>query len=61
MTRNFLRSLAAVLGGNAIYYLLLPHLPAAMRHHIFRMDAGLLFDSLICVLLFILINWYDRK
>jgi hypothetical protein len=61
MRRNFMRSLAAVLGGNAVYYLLLPHLPPMAQHHIFRIDGGLLLDSLICVLLFLLLGWYDRK
>ena len=30
--RNFLDALAAVLTGNAIYFLLMPHLPVVMRH-----------------------------
>ena len=61
MLRNFLRSLAAVLGGNAIYYLIARYLPPAAQHHIFRVDAGLLLDSLLCVLLFIVLNWFDRR
>ena len=59
--RNFLRSLAAVLGGNAIYYLMVRYLPPAAQHRIFHIDAGLLIDCLLCVLLFIVLNWFDRR
>jgi len=41
-TKNFLDALTAVLAGNAIYYLLMPHLPAAARHNLFKEDWGLL-------------------
>jgi len=61
MRRNFLRSLAAVLGGNAIYYLIVRYLPPVAQHQVFRIDVGLLLDSLLCVLLFILLNWFDRR
>lgn len=60
MKRNFLRSLAAVLGGNAAYYLSYRSLPAGAQHQVFRFDAGLLLDSLFCVALFLLLNWFDR-
>ena len=59
--RNFLRSLAAVLGGAAIYWALMPHLPRVARHHIFHIDAGLLLYVLISVALYILLSWMDRK
>jgi len=61
MRRNFLLSLAAVLGGNAVYYLSYRHLPAAVQHQVFHFDAGLLLDTLICILLFLLLNWFDRR
>jgi hypothetical protein len=51
--KNFLDALVAVLAGNAIYFLLMPHLPLAMRHGLFREDWGLVVDFLICTLLFI--------
>lgn len=42
--RNFLDALVAVLAGNAIYFLLMPHLPRLVRHSLFREDWGLLVD-----------------
>jgi hypothetical protein len=51
--RNFLDALAAVLAGNAIYFLLMPHLPVGMRHSLFREDWGLLLDFVICTIIFI--------
>lgn len=50
--KNFLDALAAVLAGNAIYYLLMPHLPFAARHRLFKEDWGLVVDFLICLVLF---------
>jgi len=48
---GILRSLAAVVIGNALYFLaLLPHLPARARHSAFRVDLGLLIDFWTCVL-----------
>ncbi|MFZ0738630.1 MAG: hypothetical protein WCA98_19955 [Candidatus Acidiferrales bacterium] len=48
--RRWLEYLAAILIGNAIYYLSLqPHLPNALRHQEFRTDLGLLIDFMICV------------
>ncbi len=49
---NFLDALAAVLAGNAIYFLLMPHLPRGMRHAMFKEDWGLLVDFAICTILF---------
>ncbi len=60
--RNFLKSLAAVLLGNAIYFaLLLPHLPEQSRHGVFQIDFGLLIDFWICLILWGVINVLDRK
>ncbi len=50
--KNFLDALVAVLAGNAIYYLLMPHLPAVARHRLFKEDWGLLVDFAICVAIF---------
>jgi len=50
--KNFLDALAAVLAGNAIYYLLMPHLPTVARHRLFTEDWGLLVDFLICTVIF---------
>lgn len=52
--RRLLRSLIAVLAGNAIYFvLLLPHLPQWLRHRPMKIDAGLAFDFVICLVLYI--------
>jgi len=62
---NFLQSLFAVLLGNAAYYLLMPSLPAAARHHLFAIDLGLLVDFWFCVVAFGLIRtaqwWRHRR
>ncbi len=50
--KNFLDALVAVLAGNAIYYLLMPHLPRAARHRLFQEDWGLLVDFAICTVIF---------
>ncbi|MGA9641514.1 MAG: hypothetical protein WBQ72_08980 [Terriglobales bacterium] len=59
--RNFLDALAAVLAGNAIYYLLMPHLPQSMRHSLFAEDWGLLVDFVICTVLFVVIKLAFRR
>jgi len=46
---NFVHSLAAVLAGNAVYFLLMPHLPRAVRHVPFQTDMGLLVDACFCL------------
>lgn len=57
MRRNFLKSLIAVLAGNAAYFLLLePHLPAAARHHAFEFDLGLLLNFWVCLVIYGLIE-----
>lgn len=51
--RNFLDALLAVLAGNAIYYLLRPHLPLVARHARFAEDWGLVVDFCICAGIFV--------
>jgi hypothetical protein len=46
---NFAQSLAAVLAGNAAYFLLMPSLPPAARHVPFQTDVGLLVDACFCL------------
>jgi len=58
---NFLDALAAVLAGNAIYFLVMPHLPPNMRHAMFKEDWGLLVDFAICAILFIAIKLIRRR
>jgi hypothetical protein len=59
--KNFLDALAAVLVGNAIYYLLMPHLPAVARHRFFREDWGLLLDFAICTVIFVVVKYARRR
>jgi hypothetical protein len=48
MTANFAQSLAAVLAGNAAYFLLMPVLPLPARHVPFQIDLGLVVDVSLC-------------
>jgi hypothetical protein len=59
--RNFLDALMAVLAGNAIYFLLMPHLPLVARHSLFREDWGLLVDFCICAAIFAGVKLTRRK
>ena len=49
---NFLQSLAAVLAGNLVYFLIMPYLPAAARHRPPHLDLGVLVDFWICLVFF---------
>jgi high-affinity K+ transport system ATPase subunit B len=50
---HFWKSLAAILTGNAIYFLIMaPRLPAAARHAPGRLDVGLLIDFWVCLVCF---------
>jgi len=58
---KLLRALAAVLAGNALYFLLLgPRLPAWARHTPFDLDIGLVFDFVICVALYVALGLLVR-
>jgi hypothetical protein len=46
---NFLQSLAAVLAGNAAYFLLMRFLPHWARHVPFKVDLGLAVDGVFCL------------
>jgi len=59
--KNFLDALAAVLAGNAIYYLLMPHLPAVARHRLFQEDWGLFVDFLVCTIIFGVVKYLRRE
>lgn len=51
--RRWIEYAAAILVGNAIYFLVLfPDLPSVLRHQPFRFDAGLLLDFLCCVVVY---------
>ena len=61
MMKNFLDALVAVLAGNAIYFLLMPHMPAAIRHRLFKEDLGLLVDFCICTVIFAAVKYARRS
>jgi hypothetical protein len=46
---NFVQSLIAVLAGNLVYFLLMPHLPPAAQHNPMKFDLGVLVDFWICL------------
>jgi hypothetical protein len=46
---NLLQSFIAVVAGNAVYFLLMPHLPAAARHDPAHLDLGVLVDFWFCL------------
>lgn len=54
--RNFLQSLAAVLVGNAVYFLVAPHLPVAVQHAWSRIDPGLIVDFGFCAVALVVIK-----
>lgn len=60
MMKNFLDALVAVLAGNAIYFLVMPHLPAVARHALFKEDWGLLVDFAICTVIFAAVKFARR-
>jgi len=58
--KNFLDALVSVLAGNAIYFLLMPHLPRVARHALFKEDWGLLVDFAICTVIFAAVKYARR-
>lgn len=62
LSRNFLVSLVAVLLGNLIYFLIMPHLPPAAQHRSYRLfpDLGLLIDFWICLVIYGVISFLTR-
>ena len=58
--KKFLDALVAVLAGNAIYFLLMPYLPAVARHALFKEDWGLLVDFSICTAIFAAVKYTRR-
>ena len=53
---NLLQMLLAILLGNLVYFLLLPHLPPAARHHLFHVDLGMMLDFWFCLVIYGLIR-----
>ncbi len=57
---NFVHALIAVLGGNAIYFLIMPYLPAPARHVAPHLDLGLVVDFWICLVILGLVKTFAR-
>ena len=53
---RWIKSLIAVVAGNALYFSLAPHLPAAARHEPFQLDIGVLADFWLCLVAYGLIE-----
>jgi hypothetical protein len=53
---NFAHALLAVLVGNLVYFLLMPHLPPGARHVPLRTDFGLAVDFCFCLVFFAIIK-----
>jgi len=53
---NLLQALLAIVLGNVLYFLLLPSLPPAARHHLFHVDLGSLVDFWFCLVVYGLIR-----
>jgi len=57
MRARSLKSLIAVVTGNALYFLvLMPRLPEAARHTPFKADLGLLVDTWVCLVMYGLVE-----
>jgi len=60
--RRLLKQSVAIVAGNLLYFFLLtPHLPSAGRHIPYRLDLGLLVDLWVCLVLYGIVEWADRK
>jgi hypothetical protein len=49
---NLLQALLAIIMGNVVYFLLLPSLPLAARHHRFHFDLGTIIDFWFCLVFY---------
>jgi hypothetical protein len=58
---NFVQSLIAVLVGNAVYFLLMPHLPPAARHIPRRLDLGVAVDLWLCLVILGIVKTIARR
>jgi hypothetical protein len=63
--RRLLKSLIAVVAGNAAYFLLMPYMPAAARHQRNQLDLGLLVDFWFCLVAYgvleLILRAYRRR
>ena len=57
---NLLQSFIAVVAGNAVYFLLMPHLPPVARHDPAHLDLGVVIDFWFCLVFLGLIKTLTR-
>ena len=55
-TKRWIKYMVAIVVGNAIYFVLEPHLPPAAQHHPYHADMGLFVDLWFCVAIYGLIE-----
>lgn len=53
---NFLQALLAIILGNVVYFVLIPSLPPAARHHPLHLDLGMALDFWLCLVAYGLIR-----
>ena len=53
---RWIKSLIAVVAGNAVYFSLASRMPAAARHQPFKLDLGVLVDFWFCLVFYGLIE-----
>ncbi len=62
MRRRLIKQTIAVVAGNLLYFfVLMPHLPPSGRHRPDRLDLGLIVDFWVCVVVYGVIELFDRK
>ena len=61
LRRLLKQSVAVVVGSVLYFFVLMPHLPLAGRHQPFRIDLGLVVNLWVCLVLYGIVEWLDRK
>lgn len=56
MIHDWMKALLAILSGNVIYFIALPILPQALVHDLYKVDAGLVLDFVICAAIYLLLR-----
>jgi len=57
---KIVQSLIAVVAGNVLYFLLMPHLPPAARHVPMRFDLGVVVDFWFCLVFLGVIKTFTK-
>jgi hypothetical protein len=56
MIHDWMKALLAILLGNVVYFVTLPVLPPMLVHHLYKLDAGVVFDLAICAGIYLLLR-----